>query len=177
MSPRNSYEAGPIGIVVIGPCSGNNNLHNIYTLCVCVRASVRALRLHKTCVGKVSLAATGEAVDHAWVQRFVAAHTRLVELGCRLEASHECGPHECGNMLEYCCFLVCILHSGFVSLAGRLPWLRCRGWDAWREMAQTWKVRCSMHWPQQLSQADLVLLLGWHLLNHCSYIDVVSPSS
>eukprot|EP00435_Cladocopium_sp_Y103_P051700 s1430_g16.t1 len=27
----------------------------------------------------------GEAVDHAWVQRFVAAHTRLVELGCRLE--------------------------------------------------------------------------------------------
>eukprot|EP00434_Breviolum_minutum_P022763 symbB.v1.2.020082.t1/scaffold1588.1/size110444/2 len=28
----------------------------------------------------------GEAVDHAWVQRFVAAHTRLMELGCRLEA-------------------------------------------------------------------------------------------
>ncbi|CAK8995445.1 unnamed protein product [Durusdinium trenchii] len=27
----------------------------------------------------------GELVDHAWVQRFVAAHTRLVELGCRLE--------------------------------------------------------------------------------------------
>lgn len=27
----------------------------------------------------------GEAVDHAWVQRFVASHTRLVELGCRLE--------------------------------------------------------------------------------------------
>ncbi|CAJ1332330.1 unnamed protein product [Effrenium voratum] len=27
----------------------------------------------------------GEAVDYDWVQRFVAAHTRLVELGCRLE--------------------------------------------------------------------------------------------
>lgn len=136
---------------------------------------MRALRLHKTCVGKVSLAA-GEAVDHAWVQRFVAAHTRLMELGCRLEASHECGSHECGDS-GYGCFLVCILHSfhsGVVSLAGRLPWLRCRGWDAWREMAQTWKVRCSSNvacrWPQQLSQAALVLLLGWHLFNHCSYI-------
>lgn len=65
-----------------------------------MRACVRALRLHKTCVGKVSLAA-GEAVDHAWVQRFVAAHTRLMELGCRLEASQECGSHECGDTVVF----------------------------------------------------------------------------
>lgn len=35
----------------------------------------------------------GELVDHAWVQRFVAAHTRLVELGCRLEAEGDVGLH------------------------------------------------------------------------------------
>lgn len=39
----------------------------------------------------------GEAVDHAWVQRFVASHTRLVELGCRLEAPVNF-PEELSNM-------------------------------------------------------------------------------
>ena len=44
----------------------------------------------------------GEAVDHAWVQRFVASHTRLVELGCRLEASVNCLTAVFTDQLTWC---------------------------------------------------------------------------